>query len=76
MTSWNGLFAPAKTPPEILAALNVGLQEVLAAPDLRQRFLELGVEAKASTPEELGARLRADIDKWSVVISRAGIPRQ
>jgi tripartite-type tricarboxylate transporter receptor subunit TctC len=76
VTSWNGLFAPAKTPPEIVAALNAGLQEVLAAPDLKQRFLELGIEAKASAPDELSARLRADIEKWSGVISRAGIPRQ
>jgi tripartite-type tricarboxylate transporter receptor subunit TctC len=76
VNSWNGLFAPAKTPPEIVAALNAALREVLGSPDLKQRFLELGVEAKASSPEEIGARLRADIEKWSGVIARAGIQRQ
>lgn len=76
VTSWNGLFAPAKTPPEIIGALNAALQDVLAAPDLKQRFLELGIKAKAGTPEELSARLRGDIEKRSSVISRAGIPRQ
>jgi tripartite-type tricarboxylate transporter receptor subunit TctC len=76
VNSWNGLFAPAKTPPEIVATLNAALREVLGSPDLKQRFLELGVEAKASSPEEIGARLRADIEKWSQVIARAGIQRQ
>ncbi len=74
--SWNGLFAPAKTPPEIVGSLNAALREVLGAGDLKQRFLELGVEAKASSPEEMRARLRADIEKWSQVIARAGIQRQ
>jgi tripartite-type tricarboxylate transporter receptor subunit TctC len=76
VSSWNGLFAPAKTPLEIVGALNAALREVLGNADLKQRFLELGVEAKASSPDEIGARLRADIEKWSGVIARAGIQRQ
>jgi tripartite-type tricarboxylate transporter receptor subunit TctC len=76
VNSWNGLFAPARTPPEIVSVLNAALREVLGAPDLKQRFLELGVEARASSPEEIGARLRGDIEKWTEVIARAGIQRQ
>ena len=76
VVSWNGMFAPAGTPPEIIATLNKALQEVLSAADVKQRFLALGIEAKASSPEEIGARLRADIEKWSAVIERAGIPKQ
>jgi|RhiMethySRZTD1v2_1073278.scaffolds.fasta_scaffold02444_7 tripartite-type tricarboxylate transporter receptor subunit TctC len=76
VNSWNGLFAPARTPPEIVSVLNTALREVLGAPDLKQRFLELGVEARASSPEEIGARLRGDIEKWTEVIARAGIQRQ
>ena len=76
VNSWNGLFAPAKTPPEIVSVLNAALREVLGASDLKQRFLELGVEARASSPEEIGARLRGDIEKWNEVIARAGIQRQ
>jgi tripartite-type tricarboxylate transporter receptor subunit TctC len=76
VNSWNGLFAPAGTPPEVVQVLNAALREVLGAPDLKQRFLELGVEAKASSPEEMAARLRADIEKWSQVIAQAGIQRQ
>lgn len=76
VVSWNGLFAPAKTPPEIVQALNQALQSVLALPDVKSRFLDLGIEARASTPDELKARLKGDIDKWSAVITRAGIARQ
>lgn len=74
--SWNALFAPAGTSPEVIAKLNGALTEILAAPDVKKRLLELGIEAKASTPEELTARLKGDIEKWSAVIERAGIPKQ
>jgi tripartite-type tricarboxylate transporter receptor subunit TctC len=74
--SWNGLFAPAGTPAEVIAILNRGLQESLAEPDVKKRLLELGIQAKASAPEDLRSRLRTDIEKWGSVIERAGIPRQ
>ena len=51
-------------------------QEILADPDVKQRMLELGITAKASTPQEISARLKSDIDKWQKVIDRAGIPKQ
>jgi tripartite-type tricarboxylate transporter receptor subunit TctC len=74
--SWNALFAPAGTPPEILKTLNQALQEVLVEADVKKRLLELGIEARASTPEEISARLKSDIDKWRKVIEKAGIPKQ
>ena len=76
VVSWNALFAPAGTPPEIIKTLNQALQEILGEPEVRKRLLELGIEAKASQPEEISARLKADIDKWQKVIEKAGIPRQ
>jgi tripartite-type tricarboxylate transporter receptor subunit TctC len=76
VTSWNALFAPKGTPPEIIAALNGALREILAQPDIAARLLELGIEAQASTPQDLTARLEADIKKWSEVIEKAGIQRQ
>ena len=45
-------------------------------PDLKKRALELGIEAKASTPEEIHQRLKDDIEKWAKVIERAGIEKQ
>jgi tripartite-type tricarboxylate transporter receptor subunit TctC len=76
IVSWNALFAPAATPPAVIATLNAALRDVLAEPGLKQRLLELGVEAKASTPQEIAERLRSDIDKWRGVIDKAGIERQ
>jgi tripartite-type tricarboxylate transporter receptor subunit TctC len=51
VVSWNALFARAGTPPEIVNALNQALREILAEPDVKKRLLELGIEARASTPQ-------------------------
>lgn len=76
VTSWNALYAPAGTPQAVVDTLNKTLQEVLADADLKKRALDLGIELKPSTPAEIDARLRADIEKWGKVIAAAGIPKQ
>jgi len=76
VTSWNALYAPAGTPGDIIDKLNAALRDVLSDPDLKQRALDLGIDAKASTPAELDARMRSDIDKWAKVIAAAHIPKQ
>jgi tripartite-type tricarboxylate transporter receptor subunit TctC len=76
VVSWNALFAPARTPPEIVRTLNSALQEILADAGLKRRLIELGIEARASTAEEIAGRLKSDIGKWRRVIEKAGIPRQ
>ena len=76
VTSWNGLFAPVGTPPEVISLLNKTISEIVATPEVKQRYADLGIEAKASTPEELKARLTGDIAKWAAVIERANIPKQ
>ena len=76
VVSWNALFAPVGTPPEIIKTLNSALREILADADVRKRLLDLGIEAKVSTPEELSDRLKSDIDKWGKVIEKAGIEKQ
>jgi tripartite-type tricarboxylate transporter receptor subunit TctC len=73
VVGWNALVAPAQTPRPIIELLNRHVTTIVAQPDFRQRLIELGTEARASTPEELGARLSADIDKWAAVIKQAGI---
>jgi putative tricarboxylic transport membrane protein len=73
VVGWNALVAPAQTPRPIVELLNRHVTTIVAQPDFRQRLIELGTEARASTPEELGARLSADIDKWAAVIKQAGI---
>ena len=76
MTGWNAFYAPAGTPDDIVQILNKALHEVLADPDLKKRALDLGIDAKASTPAELDAHMRNDIDKWGKVIASAHIPKQ
>ena len=76
VVSWNALFAPKGTPAEVIDKLNAAIKEVLAMPDVKTRLLELGIEAKASTPQEIQDRLASDIDKWRKVIDAAGVAKQ
>jgi tripartite-type tricarboxylate transporter receptor subunit TctC len=76
VTSWNGLFAPMGTPADIINLLNKTIHEMVAIPEVKQKYADLGIEAKASTPEEILARLNDDIAKWAKVIERAGIEKQ
>ena len=74
--SWNAIFAPKGTPADVIATLNAAMREVLDMPELKKRALELGIELKGSTPEELRQRLKDDVEKWAKVIERAGIEKQ
>lgn len=76
VASWNGLAAPAKTPPAIIAKINTDVQAVLAQPDVKQKLAALDVEARGSTPAALGSLLASETRRWGDVIARAGIPRQ
>ncbi len=76
VVSWNALYAPVGTPPAVISTLNGALRAVLADPELKKRALEMGIDTRASSPAEIDARMRADIQKWGQVIERAGIPRQ
>ncbi|HKS18084.1 MAG TPA: tripartite tricarboxylate transporter substrate binding protein [Bradyrhizobium sp.] len=76
VVSWNALFAPAGTPAEIVGTLNGALREILADADVRRRLLELGIEARGGTPQEILDRLQSDIEKWQKVIEKAGIQKQ
>jgi tripartite-type tricarboxylate transporter receptor subunit TctC len=71
--SWFGVAVPAGTPKEIVALLNREIVRSMALPDVKERLATLGFEAIASTPEEFGARIRADLEKWGNVIRAAKI---
>lgn len=76
VSGWNALFVPAGTPPDRIAFLNKAINEVVSMPKVKARLLELGTQAKASTPEEMTAILKRDIAKWAAVIKEAGIKTQ
>ena len=75
IASWNALAAPAKTPADVVARLNHECQAVVANPDVKKKLADLGVDAKSSTPQQLGALLDSEIRRWSGVIERAKIPK-
>jgi len=74
--SWNGFFVPAKTPRDIIAALNREFRSVLEDEDLRRRFAVLGLEPTPSTAEWLAAQMESEIGKWARVVNDAGIEKQ
>jgi tripartite-type tricarboxylate transporter receptor subunit TctC len=76
VTSWNGLFAPAGTPADVVARLTRETAVALAAPELQQQFRDAGAIAQPLPPDALARRMRGDIDKWAKVIARTGIPQQ
>ena len=76
VTSWNAIFAPAGTPADVIATLNKALNEVLADPEVKKKALELGIDARGSTPQEIQERLKDDIVKWTGVIEKAGIQKR
>ena len=76
VTSWNGLMAPAKTPPDIVALLSTEVNRALADPALKARALSLGIDMTGTTPQQMHDRLATDAAKWRAVIEKAGIPKQ
>lgn len=70
---WTSLFAPAGTPRPVVEKLQQQLAAILRLPDVAERMAGLGIEPVGSTPAQLGAVLRADIEKWTAVAKSANI---
>jgi tripartite-type tricarboxylate transporter receptor subunit TctC len=70
---WNGLMAPAGTPPEVVDRINRDVNAVLRQPDVRERLVGLGMEVTVRTAAELGNLIRAEIQKWKDVAKAANI---
>lgn len=73
VTSWNGVFVRANTPPDIVNRLNGAINDVIGDSAVVAQLRSLGLEAGAGTAEALGQRLKDDIAKWSQVIKAAKI---
>jgi tripartite-type tricarboxylate transporter receptor subunit TctC len=73
VVSWQGIFAPAKTPPEIVKRLNAEIVKIINMPDVRERFAGLGLEPVGNSSEEFGAFQKAEIVKWAKVIKDGGV---
>ena len=64
---------PAGTPKEIVVLLNREIVKIMSLPDIKQRLATLGFDSIASTPEEFGAQIKTDAEKWGKVIRAANI---
>ena len=73
VNSWVGIFAPAKTPPAVIARLQKELSAVLQAPFVRDRYATLGIEPVGNTPDEFGTQVRADLARWEKVVKDANV---
>jgi tripartite-type tricarboxylate transporter receptor subunit TctC len=71
--NWYALFAPAKTPPDIVEALNKAVRNTLANPAVREKLLKTGTEPVGSTPQELAAIQKRDTEKWATLIRAKNI---
>lgn len=71
--TWNALFAPAGTPPEVVARLNAAAVAAMADPAVAARMEEFSATIVASTPEELAAHVTAEAAKWAPIVAEAGI---
>jgi len=72
-STWYGLLAPRGTPRAIVLRLNTEVVALLKRPDVRERLLADGAEPIGNTPEEFGAFIKAEIERWAKVIRAAGI---
>jgi tripartite-type tricarboxylate transporter receptor subunit TctC len=71
--SWYGILGPAGTPPAVIARVNADVKTALANPDLQKQLATQGMEPVVMTPDQFGALLREDYDKWGKLIKEAGI---
>ena len=71
--AWYSIHAPAGTPPEVVRRLNGELVVILKDPDVLARFKQLSTEPVGNTPEEFGAFVRTELDKYARIIKGAGI---
>jgi len=73
---WTSLFAPAGTPRPVIDAIHAQVVKALQVAEVRERMAALGIDPVGNTPEQLGAILRADLDKWTAVAKSAGVKAQ
>jgi len=71
--SWNGIFAPRGTPPQVLDRLSVALQKIVASSEFQQNAIELGLLPVGGTRAEFGSFLAKDFEEWGAVVKRNNI---
>src|SRR5690606_21373238 len=71
--SWQGVLAPAGTPPAIVEKLNTEMAKIVNLPDVKEKLLTLGAEPLTMTPAQFNTWLHTQVANWAVVVKEAGI---
>jgi tripartite-type tricarboxylate transporter receptor subunit TctC len=71
--AWWGMLAPAKTPRPLVDRLNREVRALLEVPEIRRALVDQGMDPAPGTPEEFGALIKADMDKWGEIGQRLGV---
>jgi len=71
-TIWLGLLAPPGTPRDIVQKINASIVRILSTPDARKLMASAGVDVATSTPEEFGALMQSELDRWGKVVRETG----
>ena len=72
MTPWWGLFAPAGTPREVVTRINTETVRILALPDVKANYANLGLTAASNTPEQFSSYVQEEIVRWAKVVKASG----
>ncbi len=70
---WYGVFAPAGTPREIVMRLNEAIRQAVASPDVKDRYAEIGADVFVQSPEEFGAFVKLEIERWHEIVKKYSI---
>jgi tripartite-type tricarboxylate transporter receptor subunit TctC len=73
INSWQGVFAPAGTPQDVILKINGEIVRMLSAPDVRERMSHEGADPVGSTPEEFSKRVASELAKWSKLVKDIGM---
>ena len=76
VTGWYGLAVPAGTPRPAIDKLNAETNRALKSPELIEQFRLQGYEPLGDTPDEMNARIKTDVERWTTIIHEAGIQAQ
>jgi len=71
--AWYAVLGPAQMAPELVARLNADVNAVMALPAVQENLLRQGLIPATSTPQELGALVKSDLQRWAKVIAEAKI---
>jgi tripartite-type tricarboxylate transporter receptor subunit TctC len=73
VTSWQAAAAPAKTPKDVVTRLHGAMVKALRSPDIAERMNQIGFDVVASSPEEFGAFMKAEVERWTGVVTKGNI---